>query len=306
MKPVKFCGIGWDQPQDFVINWNLGNSCNWSCEYCPKWLNDGSIYWQDNELVKKVLLQIKQHLPDRQITIEFTGGEVTTNPNFIELAKFCKEQGVKNYINTNASRTVAYWERLCPYLFSANCAFHPMQATKEHYESVIDMMIKYGIRPTLSLAMVKDVFWDMVAYKKYLQEKYYDKAHVDVFLLYDKQKQKTYNGYFYDYDTEQKEYLTAHVTKNYLMEYDDGTQRFLSNAELVEEKLNNFFGFLCGSQVNLLSIDSSGGASLSVCGERRPIYIQNESLDGMFNPTVCQSTICRNPSDLRILKTKID
>jgi len=30
-----------------VVNWNLGNMCNYSCSYCPSILNDGSFGWND-------------------------------------------------------------------------------------------------------------------------------------------------------------------------------------------------------------------------------------------------------------------
>lgn len=81
MKAIKFYGIGFNDPQDFIVSWNLGNSCNWKCDYCPSYLNDGSVYWIDNDTIKKVLLQIKNHFSDRQIRLEFTGGEVVTKTN---------------------------------------------------------------------------------------------------------------------------------------------------------------------------------------------------------------------------------
>lgn len=304
MTPIKFYGIGFNDPQDFVVSWNLGNSCNWKCEYCPTYLNDGSVYWIDNEVVKRVLLQLKNHFPDRQLRVEFTGGEVTTKPDFIDLMTFCKEQGFKNHIVTNASRTVAYWERLAPYLYSAICTFHPANADREHYEKIVDTMLMHGCHPILSLAMVKDMFWDLVEYKKYLEEKYRNKAHVDIIMIYDKEQTKSFNGYFYDYDKDQREYLSFHAGKNYVMEYIDGTRRELSTAELQDENLNNFSGFLCGSKLNMISIDYLGGASISVCSQRKPININSENFDEMLKPKICQASACRNPSDLRILKIR--
>jgi len=304
MNATKFYGIGFNDPQDFIVSWNLGNSCNWKCDYCPSYLNDGSVYWIDNDTIKKVLLQIKNHFSDRQIRLEFTGGEVTTKPDFIELMQFCKEQGFKNHINTNASRTVAYWERLAPHLYSALCTFHPLNADKEHYEKIIDTILQQGCYPVITLAMVKDKFWDMVEYKKYLVEKYQHKVHVDFTLLYDKENKMQHNGYFYDYDQDQKDYLAHHAGKNYVIEYQDGTKRELSTAEIKDENLSNFSGFLCGSKLNMISIDFHGGASISVCDQRRPINIKTENFDDMLMPKICKSTECRNPSDLRILKIR--
>jgi len=302
MNFTKFYGIGFNDPQDFIVSWNLGNSCNWKCEYCPSYLNDGSVYWTSNDIIKTVLLQIKNRFKDRQIRLEFTGGEVTMKPDFIELMQFCKEQGFKNHINTNASRTVAYWEKLAPHLYSAYCTFHPTNADKEHFEKVIDMMLQQGCHPVISLAMVKDLFWDLVEYKKYLEEKYKGVAHIDIIMLYDKEQTKAYQGYFYDYDQSQRSYLSFYSGKNYILEFEDNTLRELSNAEIQDEKLNDFSGWLCGSKLNMISIDYNGGASISVCNQRRPINIRSEDFDQMLSPKICQATECRNPSDLRILK----
>ena len=304
MNATKFYGIGFNDPQDFIVSWNLGNSCNWKCEYCPSYLNDGSVYWTSNDIIKTVLLQIKNHFKDRQIRLEFTGGEVTIKPDFIELMQFCKEQGFKNHINTNASRTVAYWEKLAPHLYSAYCTFHPTNADKEHFEKVIDTMLQQGCHPVISLAMVKDLFWDLVEYKKYLEEKYKGVAHIDIIMLYDKEQTKAYQGYFYDYDQSQRSYLSFYSGKNYVLEFEDSTLRELSNAEIQDEKLNDFSGWLCGSKLNMISIDYNGGASISVCNQRRPINIRSEDFDQMLSPKICQATECRNPSDLRILKIR--
>lgn len=302
MNPVKFYGIGFNDPQDFVVSWNLGNSCNLSCDYCPPFLNNGSIYWVENDVVKNTLLKIKNYFPDRQIRVEFTGGEVTTNPDFIDLMKFCHEQRFNSMIITNASRTESYWERLAPYLQTIICTFHPLNADKTHFEKIVDILLKHGCRPNVSLAMVQDVFDDMVNYRQYLKDKYQDKVYVDCILLYDKMKQKTFKGYFYDYTKEQIEFLTHTVGKHYVIEYENGETRHLSPAEIWDEKLNNFSGFLCGSKLNMISIDFNGGASISVCDQRQPINIRTEDFDEMLKPRICTTTECRNPSDLRILK----
>ena len=38
-----------------VVNWNLGNTCNYSCSYCPPVLNNGSYGWNDFEIIKKFI-----------------------------------------------------------------------------------------------------------------------------------------------------------------------------------------------------------------------------------------------------------
>ena len=37
----------------FVVNWCLGNTCNFSCTYCPAILHDGSNAWPELDVIKQ-------------------------------------------------------------------------------------------------------------------------------------------------------------------------------------------------------------------------------------------------------------
>lgn len=302
MKPIKFFAIGLEEPHEFIVSWNLGNTCNWSCEYCPSWLNDASVYWTDNELIKKTLLAVKNKFTTQKIRVEFMGGEVTLKPDFIELMEFCREQGFDNHIVTNASRTTDYWERLAPLLDTAILTYHPDNVNTEHYEKIIDIMLKHNARPSCHLAMVKHKFWELTEYKKYLEEKYQNSINVDLTILLDKDRVLNYNGYFYDYDESQIDYFKSEGGKNYVVEYENGERQELTLGEVQDLKLNNFTGFTCGSKLGMLNIDYKGGASISVCPQRNPINIRKHDLNDFLEPRVCQQEVCRNPSDLRIYK----
>ena len=302
MKPIKFFAIGLEHPEEFIVSWNLGNTCNWSCEYCPSWLNDGSVYWVNNELVIKTLLTIKNKFNTQKIRVEFMGGELTLKPDFIELMQFCRDQGFNNHIVTNASRTVEYWERLAPLLDTAILTFHPDVANKQHYENIIDIMLKNNARPSCHLAMVKHHFYELKDYKKYLEEKYQGQINVDLTILLDKENKLDYNGYFYDYEKDQIDFFESEGAKSYVVEYDNGERQELSLGEVQSLKLNNFSGFTCGSKLATLNIDYKGGASISVCPQRGPVNIRKHDIGELLDARVCTQAECRNPSDLRIYK----
>jgi MoaA/NifB/PqqE/SkfB family radical SAM enzyme len=48
----------------FVVNWCLGNTCNYSCSYCPAALHDGSNKWPDPEVIKSFIARVKNHYND--------------------------------------------------------------------------------------------------------------------------------------------------------------------------------------------------------------------------------------------------
>ena len=61
-----------DDAKDWVVvNWNLGNMCNYSCSYCPSILNDGSFGWNDLEVVKKFINRVSTHYAPRKVYFEF-------------------------------------------------------------------------------------------------------------------------------------------------------------------------------------------------------------------------------------------
>jgi len=303
MNVIKFYAHGQDKPEEFIINWNLGNTCNWACSYCPSYLHDGSVAWTNTELVKSNLIKIKNRFFNKNIKIEFIGGEVTLKKNFIDLIKFCKEQDFRTTIVTNASRTINYWESLAEYLDEAVLSFHPEFASKEHYENIIKLCHTNNVKPVCRIAMVHDNFWGLVDYKKYLQEKY-SGIDIDYMVLYDKENRHNYNGYFFDYDKEQLDFLVQEGHSNFIIELDNGETQEMSFVQLRSLSLTNFTGFTCGTELSMLSIDYRGGASISVCSQRGAVNIFKNDIDTLFVPRICEQDECRNPSDLRILKVK--
>ena len=76
-----------------VVNWNLGNKCNYTCSYCPDILHDGSYGWNEFEVVTTFIDKVIEHYAPRKVYFEFTGGEVTVCKYFIDMAQYIKECG---------------------------------------------------------------------------------------------------------------------------------------------------------------------------------------------------------------------
>jgi MoaA/NifB/PqqE/SkfB family radical SAM enzyme len=304
MIPIKFYGKGASNPEEFIISWNLGNTCNWSCSYCPSYLNDGSVDWANIERIKPILLQIKNKLPNKKIRVEFVGGEVTLKSDFIDLMRFCREQGFNNCIVTNASRTVRYWEELAPYIDVAVLSFHPEFASREHYENIIRTCVDNNINVNCQIAMMKDSFWDLAQYRNYLRETF-PTVYTDFAVLYDKENKFNHkNGYFYDYDETHVQYLNDEGQKEFVIEYDNGEEHEYSINEVRSMNLNDFRGFICGSELASIAVDYRGGTSISVCAQRGPVNVYKHGIDSILEPRLCEQPECKNPADIRILKIR--
>ena len=126
------------------VDWRLGNSCNYKCSYCPPYENSGSFPWID----------IATHIKTQNIIIEgyrsigkstsfaYTGGEPTVYKHFPELLENGKKQGAWNWVYTNGSRTVRYWNDIKDVLDMACISYHAEYDKGDHLIEVVDAIKK--------------------------------------------------------------------------------------------------------------------------------------------------------------------
>ena len=125
-----------------VVNWNLGNMCNFSCSYCPPVLNNGSFGWNDLEVVKKFIDRTVEHYAPRTVYFEFTGGEVTLWKDFVKCAEYIKSIGHDVGFISNASRTIRWWEQNKNNFDHVCLSFHPEHSDPDHFYQVVEIMSK--------------------------------------------------------------------------------------------------------------------------------------------------------------------
>ena len=123
-----------------VVNWNLGNQCNYTCSYCPDVLHDGSFGWSDFDVVTTFINKVIEHYAPRKVYFEFTGGEVTVCKYFIDMAQYIKEQGHDIGFISNGSRTIRWWNKNKHWFDHVCLSFHPEHAEIDHYIEVVKIM----------------------------------------------------------------------------------------------------------------------------------------------------------------------
>lgn len=130
-----------DEAKDWVVvNWNLGNMCNFSCSYCPSILNDGSFGWNDFEVVKKFIDSTVTHYAPRKVYFEFTGGEVTLWKDFIKCVEYIKDIGHDVGFISNSSRTIRWWDKNKEKFDHVCLSFHPEEGNADHFIEVVKIM----------------------------------------------------------------------------------------------------------------------------------------------------------------------
>ena len=130
-------------PMDNIrVQWNMGNSCNYECEYCPSILHDGSKPWLPLESYLTTIERLSQHYNDmgKRVDYELIGGEVTVIPGFEDIIRKISEYNTHNVVFTNGSRTVKWWSKAKHYMDGVVLTFHPDSQDKQH---IIDVPKKF-------------------------------------------------------------------------------------------------------------------------------------------------------------------
>lgn len=126
-----------------VVNWCLGNACNYACSYCPDSLHDGSIPWTPTAQVLAFCDRLLAHYRDglgRKVYVEFTGGEPTLNRDFPAVLGHLKERGAHTGAISNGSLPLRWWERNSGLLDHICLSFHPESASPERFLEVVAYM----------------------------------------------------------------------------------------------------------------------------------------------------------------------
>lgn len=126
------------------VNWCLGNTCNFSCSYCPKFLHSGSVPWIPIDTVLPFVDRLMDHYADnlgKTLYVEFTGGEVTLFKDFLRLTEALKERNQWTGIITNGSRTPRFWDKARGLIDHACFSYHHEFSDADHFIKTIQDIV---------------------------------------------------------------------------------------------------------------------------------------------------------------------
>jgi MoaA/NifB/PqqE/SkfB family radical SAM enzyme len=297
----------------FVVNWCLGNTCNYACSYCPSSLHDGSKRWPDPQVIKNFIAKVKDHYFHKNIYFEFTGGEVTMYKHFAEICQFCSDLGVKVGLISNGSRTIRYWEENMQYFDHVCLSYHPEFADEEHFLNVVKLLHK-NVRTHVNVMMSPEKFEQCFE----LADKVKDLGDLSIALqplivdfgdtLYE------YTDYQKNLMDRQHELITRHIKFTKPLEYyrgamrkvyEDGTTESSSAHRFINDKTNDWSGWKCYAGVEQLIVDMDGSYHRGWCREGGQLgRIDDENLLFPMEPVVCTKTMCHCNFDIMCTKEK--
>ena len=99
------------------VDWYIGKRCIYECSYCTPDIHDSTSNHFTLDQLKYAADKFASKIKGSDISIGFTGGEPTVNPNFKDFCQYLYENGVTNiFVTTNGSRTAEYYKELCQYV----------------------------------------------------------------------------------------------------------------------------------------------------------------------------------------------
>lgn len=326
-------------PMDNIrVQWNMGNSCNYECEYCPSILHDGSKPWLPLESYLTTIERLSQHYNDmgKRVDYELIGGEVTVIPGFEDIIRKISEYNTHNVVFTNGSRTVKWWSKAKHYMDGVVLTFHPDSQDKQHIIDVINE-IKDHVTIDINIAGIGGQVQDLGDFVEKLrllfldcEHNRYDNVSICVKTMYKKllgrhSKQETYWNYT-DLELEvlqrpgikpmppvepiehieENHEPTEHVEDTSWMTeflYDDGTAKYVQSHQIINQRLNAFKGMKCHLGFESLNIDATGEMYSSWCGAVNFGNISNPNWSLPASEVSCPFDYCNNISDIAITKT---
>jgi MoaA/NifB/PqqE/SkfB family radical SAM enzyme len=166
-------------PEYFNLTWMLGSRCNYDCMYCPADLHDSTSKPHDLETMQQVWRNIYNKTKHKNLSykINFTGGEVTANRNFLPLVSWLRTTYPEIsmiLLTTNGSASRRYYEQLSALIESISFSTHSEFMNEQEFFNKVLAINKIMVRPIKSVHVnIMDEHWNqdrIELYKTYLDQ----------------------------------------------------------------------------------------------------------------------------------------
>jgi sulfatase maturation enzyme AslB (radical SAM superfamily) len=279
------------------IQWQIGNQCNFRCDYCHSDFHSGSNPFLEYEQFQRGFRHLQESVKDyTNIEIEFQGGEPTISSAIRDKIADQTDTRYKYNLTTNASADLAWWKLAVKNLSNVIIAYHPycdIQHFKQIVELVKDSDINFSI--TINAHNAKDRWTDAVNIYDYYKCKNYPISFRALFSDHARGNNK-----FLPYDYDQWAFYTE-INKIDVPDAPVETQ-----IKWVENHLyNNYKGHLCWAGVEQIVIDYFGYTYRGWChshGVLGNIFESSVVLD--TQPKVCPRIVCKNLFDQQAKKSE--
>ena len=156
----------------FSVSWILGRFCNYNCSYCWPYARSDRLDYQDIDVYKNTVDEIKRQARDRGFTEfhwSFSGGEPTAYKRLLDLVAYL-DDGVQTpyqsiHMTTNLSPGSKWWKVWCSNTEllqrrSITASFHVEFAKEQEFGDKCLQLMNEGVFITINQVMVPEQFWE--------------------------------------------------------------------------------------------------------------------------------------------------
>lgn len=308
-------GIRHDNPahaRRVVVDWTLGNACNFACSYCPAELHDGSLGWQAADRVLWMFEELRAHYCDRlghEVWLQFTGGEPSMHPKITTLLTAAAGHGFRTSMISNGSRTPRFWEKVRPMLDRMILTYHDEYVDHDAFVAVADCLSE-TMPVHVNLTVNPDRFDVLVAKGEAIAEA------VPRITLTLKPLRVGFGETLYDYTPAQLARLGSRTGAAYphdrakprgrmREERADGAGATRDASHFLLTDTNRWRGWRCEAGIESLRISGDGRVYRSVCSVGGSLGSINDTVYLPMTAVRCDRERCACIGDILITKTRV-
>jgi sulfatase maturation enzyme AslB (radical SAM superfamily) len=276
-----------------TIQWQIGNQCNFRCDYCHPDLYGGSNPFLDYDQFQKGLNNLDLSVTNYDLVeIEFQGGEPTISTS-VRNKIIDSDNRYRYVLMTNASADLEWWAKAAPKFNSITLAYHTLTDIN-HFCRVVDLLKANNVAMNIVVNADPNNWSNAVNVHKQFK----DSTATEFRALYANYQRGS--NVFLNYDQEQWAYYTE-VNKIAVPE----DQPVEVQIQWVEQNLyDNYKGHLCWAGVDQIVIDYFGYVYRGWChahGAFGNIFDSSVVLDA--KPRACPRDLCKNLFDQQARKS---
>jgi len=295
-----------------VVDWWLGNVCNYKCSYCFKGANDGDNRVPNLDSYENNLDYFLEKIEESNLKAYYiiSGGEPTIYPHLDLILKKIKSHKSynKHLLVTNGSRTLSWWERNKNLLDNVTISFHIESANLKHILEVCKIIKESNV--TLNIMMHNTRFDDCVnAHNFFMKNNILEYANLtvkaldatdNINLMSYTNDQHLFIKSNYSYLCNSKKRNNREKTLEAIIGLDKENNIYNVEANQLAHIDPNFIGWECKIGIEHISITFDGEIRAN-CGEKifdkkYNLYkgdLESENFDFIKKPHICLTGKCR-------------
>jgi organic radical activating enzyme len=323
------------------VVWALGRRCNFACSYCSKEFHDRVSPHRTFNEMRTAWNNIKRAMAPRGLvaSIEFTGGEPTLNPDFLDFVGYLNETQ-RRWISmmgttTNGSETTDYYERLNDHLDWVSFSTHFEWWDERQFMTTLLDLKRSVVRRPRQAAMNVNVMYEnwsapqVEKVKAILQAEGIQNLPVLVHNPYGSKGIKNKNSRTFDYGdylasrgeggipvsepappeggdsmpSSLREHSTSFGNPDTQLELDDGSVVHVHSQVLANLNLSQFPDWKCRAGMDRIYINVDGTLYGGMC-RVAPIGDMLNEFNLLDEAVTCDGRLCACMGDIRVQKWK--